>query len=191
MRTLFYRAVLAPLLLLIGLPAAAATWVIDPDDSHVYFKYTFGGDSYQGEFKNVEATFEIDPMSPGNCNFSVTIPIGEISIDSPEVLDYLLDYELFDVDTWPTASFKAEKCRLESMNSFVSDGTLTIRDKTQPLSFPFELHVETAGGRIRFRLTSEVTIKRLEFDVGQGYWANTGEVPNDVIVEVDIYAIRQ
>ena len=191
MRTLFYRAVLAPLLLLISLPSQAATWVIDPEDSHVYFKYTFGGDDYRGEFKNVEAIFEIDPMSPGACNFSVTIPIGEISIDSPEVLDYLLDYELFDVDTWPTASFKAEKCRLESLNTFVADGTLTIRDQTHPLSFPFKLNVETAGGRIRFRLTSEVTIKRLEYDVGQGYWANTGEVPNDVVIEIDVYAIRQ
>ena len=191
MRTLIYRVVLAPLLLLISLPALAATWVIDPDDSHVYFKYTFGGDAYRGEFKNVEAIFEIDPMSPGACNFSVTIPIGEISIDSPEVLDYLLDYELFDVDTWPTASFKAEKCRLESLNTFVADGTLTIRDQTHPLSFPFKLNVETAGGRIRFRLTSEVTIKRLEYDVGQGYWANTGEVPNDVVIEIDVYAIRQ
>ena len=191
MRTYFYRAVLAPLLLLISLPALAATWVIDPDDSHVYFKYTFGGDAYRGEFKNVEAIFEIDPMSPGACNFSVTIPIGEISTDSPEVLDYLLDYELFDGDTWPTASFKAEKCRLESLNTFVADGTLTIRDQTHPLSFPFKLNVETADGRIRFRLTSEVTIKRLEYDVGQGYWANTGEVPNDVVIEIDVYAIQQ
>ena len=191
MRTYFYRAVLAPLLLLISLPALAATWVIDPDDSHVYFKYTFGGDAYRGEFKNVEAIFEIDPMSPGACNFSVTIPIGEISIDSPEVLDYLLDYELFDVDTWPTASFKAEKCRLESLNTFVADGTLTIRYQTHPLSFPFKLNVETADGRIRFRLTSEVTIKRLEYGVGQGYWANTGEVPNDVVIEIDVYAIQQ
>ena len=191
MRTYFYRAVLAPLLLLISLPALAATWVIDPDDSHVYFKYTFGGDAYRGEFKNVEAIFEIDPMSPGACNFSVTIPIGEISTDSPEVLDYLLDYELFDVDTWPTASFKAEKCRLESLNTFVADGTLTIRDQTHPLSFPFKLTVETADGRIRFRRTSEVTIKRLEYDVGQGYWANTGEVPNDVVIEIDVYAIQQ
>jgi len=191
MRTLFHRAALASLLLLIGLPAQAATWVIDPEDSRVIFRYLYGSDPYEAEFKNVEATFEIDLLSPGTCNFSVTIPIADISIDSPEVLDYLLDYELFDVDTWPTASFKAEKCRLESLNTFVADGTLTIRDQTHPLSFPFELNVETAGGRIRFRLTSEVTIKRLEYDVGQGYWANTGEVPNDVVVEIDVYAIRQ
>ena len=191
MRTLFNRAALASLLLLIGLPAQAATWVIDPADSRVIFRYLYGSDPYEAEFTNVEATFEIDPLSPGTCNFSVTIPIADISIDSPEVLDYLLDYELFDVDQWPTASFKAEKCSLDSMNSFTSEGSLTIRDQTHPLSFPFKLDVETAGGKIRFHLTSEVTIQRLEYGVGQGYWANTGEIPNDVDIVIDIYAIQK
>ena len=191
MRTLLNRAALAPLLLLIGLPAQAATWVLDPEDSHVYFKYSYGSDPYQGEFKNVEATFEIDPMSPGSCNFTVSIPINDISVDSPEVLDYLLDYELFDVDQFPMASFKAESCRLESLNSFVADGTLTIRDQTHPLSFPFNLDVETAEGKLRFHLTSEVTIQRLDYGVGQGYWASTAEIPNDVVVTVDVYAVAQ
>ncbi|NQV70933.1 MAG: YceI family protein [Pseudohongiella sp.] len=191
MQKLFYRAALAPLLLLIGLPAQAATWVLDPTDSHVIFRYTFGSDPYEGEFKNVEAIFEIDPLSPGTCNFSVTIPIGDISIESPEVLDYLLDFELFDVDQFPTASFKAEKCSLQSLNSFVSEGTLTIRDQTHPLSFPFKLDVGTSGGKLRFHLTSEVTIQRLEYGVGQGYWANTAEVPNEVVIGIDVYAVSK
>jgi len=191
MRNLYHRAALASLLLLIGLPAQAATWTMDPDDSRVVFTYHYGADPYEGEFKNVQATFEIDPLSPGSCNFSVTIPIGDISIDSPEVLDYLLDYELFDVDQWPTASFKAEKCTLDSLNSFTSEGTLTIRDQTHPLNFPFKLDVETAGGKIRFHLTSEVTIQRLQYGVGQGYWANTAEVPNEVTIKVDVFAVPQ
>ena len=191
MRTLFYRAVLAPLLLLIGLSAQAATWVLDPADSRIVFKYFYGTDRYEAEFTNIEAIFEIDPMHPGTCNFSVTIHIADISIDSPEALDYLLDYELLDVDTWPTASFKAEKCRLESLRSFVADGTLTIRDQTHPLSFPFKLDVETSDGRIRFHLTSEVTIQRLVYDVGVGFWASTAEIQNDVVIEIDVYAVRQ
>lgn len=191
MRNLLYRVALAPLLMVVTLSAQAATWVLDPEESTVIFGYSFGGDPYQGEFKNVEAVFEIDPMNPGSCDFQVTIPIADISIDSPEALDYLLDYELFDVDQWPTASFKADSCRLESMSSFVSDGTLTIRDQTNPLSFPFDLNVEMDGGELRFHLTSEVTIKRLEYGVGQGYWASTGEIPNDVTITVDVYAVAQ
>ncbi len=185
------RAVVAPLLLAFSLPTQAATWVLDPEDSSVIFGYSFGGDPYEGEFKNGEAVFEIDPMSPGDCNFTVTIPITDIAIDSPEALDYLHDYELFDVDQWPTATFSANSCRLQSMTSFVSDGTLTIRDQTNPLSFPFDLSVEMSGGKMRFHLTSEVTIKRLEYGVGQGYWASTGEIPNDVTIKVDVYAVQQ
>ncbi len=191
MRKFIISAAIAPLMLLIGLSAQAATWTIDPADSHVYFKYKYGNDPYQGEFTNVEATFEIDPLSPSNCNFQVTIHIADIDIESPEVLDYLHDYELFDVDQFPTATFKAESCRLTGMDSFESDGTLTIRDETHPMTFPFELDVETAGGKIRFRLTSSVTLMRLDYGVGQGYWANTGEIPNDVEVLIDVYATQQ
>ena len=38
-RTLCYRAALAPLLLLTSLSAQAETWVIDKEDSQVIFKY--------------------------------------------------------------------------------------------------------------------------------------------------------
>ena len=61
MRTLFSRAVLAPLLLLMGMQAHAATWVLAQGESRVVFKYFYGSDPYEAEFKNVEATFEIDP----------------------------------------------------------------------------------------------------------------------------------
>lgn len=191
MRTLFNRALGFSALLLVGLPVQAATWVLDPDESSVIFQYNFGNDPYEGEFTNVEAVFEIDPMSPGSCNFEVTIHIEDIGIDSPEALDYLLDYELFDVDQFPTATFKAEKCSLESMSTFVSEGELTIRDQTNALAFPFNLDVETGGGKIRFHLTSEVTINRLEYGVGQGYWASTAEIPNEVKIKVDVYAVQQ
>ncbi|HYM35254.1 MAG TPA: YceI family protein, partial [Steroidobacteraceae bacterium] len=120
--------------------------------------------------------------------FTVTIPIKDLDVASKEVKDYLFDVELFDVDQWPTASFKAEKCSLKSLNSFVSDGTLTIRDKTNSLSFPFKLDIESDKGQPRFHLTSEVTIQRLKYGVGQGYWANTSGVPNDVVIAVDVYA---
>ena len=55
MRSLFYLAVLAPLMMLISLPAQAVIWVIDQEDSRVIFKYNYGVDQYEGEFKNVEA----------------------------------------------------------------------------------------------------------------------------------------
>lgn len=191
MRIFSNSVMLAVCFVAASVPAQAAMWELDPGQSLVVFQYSYGGEPFQGEFRNVQASFDIDPLRPGSCAFEVTIPIEELYVDSPEVKDYLLDYELFDVDTWPTASFKASNCSIQSANSFTSDGTLTIRDQTHPVSFPFTLDVETCDGQVCFHLTSEVTIQRLEFGVGQGYWANTAEVPNEVVVEVDVYAIQQ
>jgi len=191
MRTLLNRPLFSVALFLMSLPTIAADWVLDPGMSTVVFKYNYGSDEYEGIFTNVEASFDIDPTQPGSCGFEVTIDIENIDVDSPEVLDYLLDYELFDVDTWPTATFSAEKCRLTGVTSFESDGTLTIRDQTNPMTFPFDLSIETCDGQVCFHLTSSVTILRLEYGVGQGYWANTAEVPNEVEVVVDVYAMQQ
>ena len=191
MRNTFSKAALVSVLFLSSLQVQAANWELDPAESKVTFMYSYEGTPYQGEFQNVQATFDIDPTNPGSCNFVVTIQVSDIKVDSAEVLDYLLDLEMFDVDRWPTASFKAEKCSLESLNAFVSEGTLTIRDQTHPVSFPFKLDIETVDGQVAFHMTSEVTIQRLDFGVGQGYWANTATIPNEVMVGIDVYAIQK
>jgi len=185
------RAASLALLLFTALSAHAQSWVIDKEKSRVIFHYSYAGDPYQGEFTNIDAVFEIDPTNPGSCNFTVTIPIVDINIDSVEALEYLLDVDMFDVDQFPTARFEARQCRLQALDSFVSEGSLTIRDMTRPMSFPFQLAIERDAERMGFRLTSNVTIKRLEYGVGQGYWASTAEIPNEIGIEVDVYAIRQ
>ena len=190
MRTFMHRVSLGVALLGFSAASQAAEWVLEPG-SQVIFEYTYGTDPYEGRFNDVQANFDIDPARPTSCKFDVTINIEDIDVDSPEVLDYLLDYELFDVDTWPTATFSAKSCRLTGVNSFESDGTLTIRDETHPMSFPFELSIETCDGQVCFHMTSEVEILRLEYGVGQGYWANTAEVPNEVKIKVDVYALMQ
>ena len=91
------RAMSASLLLLFGVTAQAATWEIDAAKSKVLFQYSYKSTPYSGEFKNVKATFKIDPTSPGACEFSVTIPIASLTVSNKEVVDYLLDIELFDV----------------------------------------------------------------------------------------------
>ena len=187
MRKFFAKAALAPLLLAVTVPAQAATWVMDPEGSSVVFKYSYSDTPYQGEFKNVTATFDIDPLSPSACKFEVNIPIADIAVDDEETLSYMLDIELFDVDQFPTAKFVADSCTLNSLNSFTAHGQVTIRDVTQDLDFPFTLEIDD----MRFRLTSEVTLQRLDFGVGQGYFANTSAIPNDVVVAVDVYAKMQ
>ena len=95
---------------------------------------------------------------------------------------------MFNVEQFPTATFQANQCRLQSLNSFVADGQLTIRDQTHPMSFPFTFDVEMYDGQPRFHLTSEVTVKRLDYGVGTGFWSDTVALPNEIRIEVDVYS---
>ncbi|OFE12443.1 hypothetical protein PHACT_04255 [Pseudohongiella acticola] len=183
-RNKFTQAALAPLLLAASVSAQAATWEIDPEDSTVIFKYSYSDTPYQGEFRNVQATFEIDPLSPSECKIDVTIPIEDLYVGDEETKSYMFDIELFDVDQFPTATFVADQCEVTGVDSFTAKGMLTIRDQTHPIDFPFDLDIDG----MRFNLTSEVTVQRLDYGVGQGYFANTSAIPNDIVIEVDVYA---
>ena len=87
MRNTFSKAALVPVLFLSSLQVQAANWELDPAESKVTFMYSYEGTPYQGEFQNVQATFDIDPTNPGSCNFVVTIQVSDIKVDSAEVLD--------------------------------------------------------------------------------------------------------
>jgi polyisoprenoid-binding protein YceI len=188
MRRLFFLTGLSSLAVIIGVSAQAAIWTLAPSESRVLFHFSYEGEAFVGEFKNVEATFDINPTNPGACNINVTIPIADISVDSSDIHGYLMDEDMFHAEQFPTAAFHASKCTLQSANSFVAEGELTIRDQTHPLSFPFVFDVEMHDGQPRFHLTSEVTVKRLDYGVGTGWWEDEEALPNEVRIEVDVYS---
>jgi polyisoprenoid-binding protein YceI len=48
MRAFFYRITLVSLVLLTGVTAQAATWTLDPSESHVVFNYSYEGAPTKG-----------------------------------------------------------------------------------------------------------------------------------------------
>jgi polyisoprenoid-binding protein YceI len=105
------------------------------------------------------------------------------------VADYdstMQDSAFFDGARFPTARFAAHSFRKTGENTYEADAELTIRDKTVPIVFPFRFVAEGEGAR----LTSALTLKRLDFDVGTGDWADTALIANDVEVKVDLPLIR-
>jgi polyisoprenoid-binding protein YceI len=60
----------------------------------------------------------------------------------------------------------------------VATGKLTIKGTSQPVTAPFTL-VQAAGTRT---VEGEFTLKRLAFRIGEGPWADTDTVADDVLV---------
>ena len=71
---------------------------------------------------------------------------------------------------------------------YEAHGQLTIRDVTRDVVLPFELTIEETGGGKVANAVGELTISRLDYGVGQGEWASTKTVGEEVVIRIEIVA---
>ena len=77
----------------------------------------------------------------------------------------------------PEARYVATRFRALGGNRFVAEGELTLNGVTRAVPLAFTWTPGTPAV-----LEGEATLKRLDFKVGEGDWADTGLLPNDVKV---------
>ena len=90
----------------------------------------------------------------------------------------------FAVSLFPSATFKTTAIRAEG-TGYVADGTLTIRDKTQNVSLPFDL---TIDGNVA-KMKGALTINRKDYCLGLGGWEDS-HVDANVTIEVAVTASK-
>lgn len=113
-------------------------WVVQ--DGTVEIAVTQLGSEVRGQFADWTASISFDPrITEGNAgSVEVTLSIGSLTLGS--VTSQAMGEDFFNVENFPTAVYSAEI--VASAEGYTSDGTLTIKDQTVPVSFPFELNVE-------------------------------------------------
>ena len=179
----------------LGQPATAAdapAWTIE-DGSAVGFVASQGGGPVEGRFENFEAEISFDPDAPEAGRVSVEIDIASVNSESQERDDTIRSASLFDVATWPTARFAADRFSNGEGGGFEAQGTLTMRDVTREVVLPFTLEVidhPDLEGELRARAVGEIEVLRLDYGVGQGMWQDTSVVANEVVIKIDIVARR-
>lgn len=181
---------------LAGWPAAGygdgvPEWTLVPDESRLEFVFTQAGSEEQGHFERFDARFHFDPDRPADSGFEATVDMASVETGDDERDALLRSEDLFAVKRWPRAEFSTLAVEKQGGHRYRAEAELTIRDRTRKLPFPFELRItENDGDRPRLHLTAEVTLKRLDYGVGQGDWADTDQVPDEVRVKVDVTARR-
>ena len=175
--------------------AQAASWSLLPEVSRLDFQFTQAGSDETGGFRNFQADFRFDPDRPEQSSIDVTVEMASVDTGDPERDQILKSADLFDVERWPKARFKTISITREEGNRYLARAELTIRDQTRQIPFPFTLEISENGqGEQRqavFRLTTEVPLRRLEFGVGKGDWAETTWISDEVLVQVDVQARKQ
>jgi polyisoprenoid-binding protein YceI len=177
------RVTTAMIAMLLATPLAARDWQVDAGASHLRFTGTAQGDAFQGEFKRFTPTIALEPGKPESASIAVEVDVASVDTRNKERDDALATAEVFGFDRFPKAHFRTTSCKAGgNAGAYLCEAELTIRDKTHKLAFPFTFRA--ADGQAT--LEARVPLKRLDYDVGTGEWADTETVANEVEVNVQL-----
>jgi polyisoprenoid-binding protein YceI len=114
--------------------------------------------------------------------------MNSVNTTYSEVAATLKTPDWFDVKLFPQAIFKANKFTKTGDKTYKANGTLTIREKTEPVILTFTLDEYS---KTNAHITGTTTLKRTLFGVGMGDWAKTDEIKDDIQVKFILAAVKK
>lgn len=160
-------------------PAAAQTAAtLLPAQSEISFTSTQMGVPVDGRFRKFDAKIALDPKKPEAGSVVLTIDATSATLGVPETDAEFVKPNWFDTAKFAQASFKSTAIKALGGGRYEVAGTLTIKGTTQPLIVP--VAVMPSGANVI--AAGSFTIKRLVFKIGEGEWADTSLVANNVQV---------
>ena len=166
--------------------AAPPQWIV-LESSRVGFVASQAGAPVEGIFEAFDADVRFDLDDPESSTAKVVIDIASVNSQSSDRDATIRSASLFDVATWPTAIFEATSFAPGDVaGEFLANGTLTMRDVTKDVVLVFTLSFEGNTAHA----AGALDIMRLDYGIGQGMWADTSVVANEVSITIDIHATR-
>lgn len=174
------RPTLALLLALAGGLAQAAppTVRLLPEQSRIAFTSRQMGVPVEGRFKRFDAQLALDPLRPEDGQVLLHIDTGSA------VLSPMADAELpkapwFDSARFPQAVFRSTAIRATAPGHLEVSGRLELKGSTRALTVP--VTIERVPGQDAVA-SGSFALRRLDFKVGEGEWADTAMVADEVRV---------
>lgn len=161
---------------------------VDTARSSIRFIPVLMGTKTEGRFKKFTAQIRFDPEKAAQAQAKAEVDLQSFDIGFDEATEEALGPNWFDVKRTPQATFVSTHVKALGADRFELTGHLTIRNQTKPVRFPVTLTREANG---QARLDGTLLIKRLDFGLGQGQWAGTGTVANDVTVQLKLFISSQ
>lgn len=168
--------------------AAVPAWKIVPKESNLTFTATQNDAPVSGEFKTFTGNINLDLEQLNASNIEITVNVASLADPYNQLVDTLTGKDWFNTALFPRAIFKSSSISKIGNNTYEAQGTLTLRDKTSPIVLTFTQE-EYSPNKVRFK--GNTTIKRLAFGVGQGDWADTKTIRDDVKINFTITLVKK
>jgi polyisoprenoid-binding protein YceI len=191
--------VLAAIALMFSLPSLAgtSTWKIDPQHSAAQFSVRHMAIStVRGAFSKVNGTIVIDDQDITKSTVDVAIDVSTVDTREAARDKDLRSDHFFDVEHFPTMTFKSKKVEQVSPGKLRVTGDLTIRGTTKEVALDVEgptAPVKDPWGNQRAAANATTKINRQDFGVKWNATLDNGGVVvgDDVNINIDAEMTKQ
>lgn len=161
--------------------APASEWTVK--DGQLTITVQQFGSAVRGEFAEWTADISFDPQITNGVAGQVSgdIIIGSLSLGS--VTAEAMGANYFNRDAFPTAQYAGEITH--GGDDYVLNGTVTIRDSTQPFSMPFALDLTDGVATVQ----GDLVLNRMDFGIGADQ-TDEGSLGFGVSVSLNLTAER-
>jgi len=167
------------LLAFLATAAAAQGVVVDKSDIRIITKQM--GANVEGRFRNWKANVVFKPQALASSKAELDIELASIDFASTEFEDEVRGATWFDTSKFPVARFASTSIKDLGGGRYEMAGQLTLKGITRDVAVPVTVRADAAGNRLA---EGRLTLKRLDYKIGDGLWADTDMVANEVVIAV-------
>ena len=176
------------LLLVSSAVCAQKSWKNDPMHSILGFEVThLGIADVPGHFEDYDVVIRSSKEDFSDAMVELTVRTASIDTRVKQRNDHLKSADFFNVEKYPTMTFKSNSIKPAGKNKYKLSGELTLNGVTKPVTVNMEYRGTTANPNANgapvagIQITGE--IKRSEFKLGGGFPAPM--ISDEVIIKAD------
>lgn len=170
------RLLIIPLLFAASPAACAEFTVLLPQQSSIAFVSKQMNVPVEGSFKKFSARIAVDPAKPENGKAQIEIDLASIDTGSAEADEEVAGKAWFDTKNNPIASFTSGSINSTGKGQYEVTGKMTLKGRALDVKAPFTIRQEDS----LLLIEGAFPLKRLDFNIGSGIWADTSVVADEV-----------
>lgn len=180
-----FISALALICLVFPLAARAANFgAVQPDKSSLGFVYKQMGVAVDGRFRKFAVQMSFDPAKPDAAKTAIDVDLASIDTGSTEGDDEVAGKQWFNTKAFPAARFVSFTVKSLGGNRYEVSGKLTMKGRTKDVSAPFTF-VQQGNAAV---FDGAFVLKRADFAIGEGQWADFDTVANEIQIKFHILA---
>jgi polyisoprenoid-binding protein YceI len=177
--------------------AATSTWKIDPQHTAAQFSVRhLTISTVRGGFSKVTGTIQFDDQDMSKASVDVTIDVSTVDTREPARDKDLRSEKFFDVEHFPSMTFKSTKVEQAGAGKLKVTGNLTIRGATKEVVLDVDgptAPIKDPYGNQRAAINATTKINRQDFGVKWNSTIDGGGVVvgDEVNINIDAEMIKQ